>query len=49
MQPEPFNRHSYKVLKRKLPDNWDECLPKLTEEDAGKAGIRLEALNPRPF
>ena len=26
-----------KVLNRKLPDNWDECLPKLTEEDAGKA------------
>ncbi|OLQ00749.1 Transketolase [Symbiodinium microadriaticum] len=27
---------SAKVLNRKLPDNWDECLPKLTEEDAGK-------------
>ena len=29
------------VLNRKLPDNWDECLPKLTEEDAGKAGTTL--------
>ena len=35
-----------KVLNRKLPDNWDECLPKLTEEDNGKAGTTQDDEHP---
>ncbi|CAE7229196.1 tkt, partial [Symbiodinium natans] len=36
-EPELAAQFERAVLNRKLPDNWDECLPKLTEEDAGKA------------
>eukprot|EP00439_Symbiodinium_sp_Y106_P021106 s5433_g2.t1 len=36
-EPELAAQFERAVLNRKLPDNWDECLPKLTEEDNGKA------------
>eukprot|EP00439_Symbiodinium_sp_Y106_P029654 s3626_g3.t1 len=36
-EPELAAQFERAVLKRTLPDNWDECLPKLTTEDKGKA------------
>ncbi|CAE7243437.1 tkt [Symbiodinium natans] len=36
-EPELAAQFERAVLNRKLPENWDECLPKLTEEDNGKA------------
>ena len=36
-EPELAAQFERAVLNRKLPENWDECLPKLTEKDNGKA------------
>ncbi|CAE7465621.1 tkt [Symbiodinium pilosum] len=36
-EPELAAQFERAVLNRKLPDNWEECLPKLTPEDKGKA------------
>mmetsp|Transcript_109674 Transcript_109674/g.153633 ORF Transcript_109674/g.153633 Transcript_109674/m.153633 type:complete len:767 (+) Transcript_109674:58-2358(+) len=36
-EPELAAQFERAVLNRKLPDNWEECLPKLTPEDNGKA------------
>ncbi|CAE7390784.1 tkt, partial [Symbiodinium sp. CCMP2456] len=36
-EPELAAQFERAVLNRKLPDNWEECLPKLTPEDTGKA------------